>query len=109
MFGELKNLVITVGIPRHHSAVTVLLDRYDGLRATSLTDGARRGAQGKGIRALDGSQPNVGHEILWVIRDVLGDLRRPAFDPQSGGPGAPRCALPAGAVLGPVRGRRAHL
>lgn len=56
--------------------VTNLLDRYDELLATSLTDGARLktvlAAQGKVILAIDGLQPDVGHEILWVIRDVLG-------------------------------------
>jgi hypothetical protein len=29
-------------------------------------------ARGKVILAIDGLQPDVGHEVLWVIRDVLG-------------------------------------
>ncbi len=56
-------------------SVTYLLDRYDELLATSLTDTDRlRGLlkeQGRVILALDGLQPDVGHEVLWVIRDCL--------------------------------------
>jgi hypothetical protein len=55
--------------------VTNLLDRYDELLATALGDDRRLKkvltAQGKVILALDGLQPDVGHEVLWVIRDVL--------------------------------------
>src|SRR3954447_432539 len=56
-------------------SVTNLLDRYDELLATSLTDPRRlRRAlkdQGGVILALDGLQPDVGHEVLWVVRDCL--------------------------------------
>jgi hypothetical protein len=56
-------------------SVTNLLDRYDELLATSLSDSARLrrwlAAQGRVILALDGLQPDVGHEVLWVIRDCL--------------------------------------
>jgi hypothetical protein len=55
--------------------VTNLLDRYDELLATALTDSGRRrallAAQGRVILALDGLQPDVGHEVLWVIRAGL--------------------------------------
>jgi hypothetical protein len=55
--------------------VTNLLDRYDELLATALGDDRRLkgvlAAQGKVILAIDGLQPDVGHEVLWVIRDVL--------------------------------------
>jgi len=55
--------------------VTNLLDRYDELLATALGDDRRLKkvltAQGKVILAIDGLQPDVGHEVLWVIRDVL--------------------------------------
>jgi Transposase, Mutator family len=55
--------------------VTNLLDRYDELLALSLsdTDRLRRvtAAAGRVILAIDGLQPDVGHEVLWVIRDVL--------------------------------------
>lgn len=54
-------------------SVTNLLDRYDELVATVL-DAPKRAAvaaQGRVILALDGLQPDVGHEVLWVIRDCL--------------------------------------
>jgi Transposase, Mutator family len=55
--------------------VTNLLDRYDELLATSLADDRRLrsmlAGQGRGILALDGLQPDVGHEVLWVLRDCL--------------------------------------
>jgi hypothetical protein len=47
-----------------------LLERYDALVALSLTDPLRlqqiTHAQGRIILALDGLQPDVGHEVLWV-------------------------------------------
>src|ERR1700760_2779307 len=56
-------------------SVTNLLDRYDELLATSLSDSTRLrrrlATQGRVILALDGLQPDVGHEVLWVIRDCL--------------------------------------
>lgn len=55
--------------------VTPLLERYDELLTLSLTDPARlqriTQAQGRVILALDGLQPDVGHEVLWVLRDCL--------------------------------------
>jgi hypothetical protein len=55
--------------------VTNLLDRYDELLATTLSDDRRLktvlASQKKVILAIDGLQPDVGHEILWVLRDVL--------------------------------------
>ncbi len=54
-----------------------LLDRYDELLAVSLTDNQRLrkviGSQKRVILALDGLQPEVGHEVLWVIRDCLSE------------------------------------
>src|SRR5215217_2924756 len=63
------------GVAIAERSVTTLLDRYDELLATSLTDSRRlrrllkdqRGV----ILALDGVQPDVGHEVLWVVRDCL--------------------------------------
>src|SRR6478736_5918154 len=56
-------------------SVTNLLDRYDELLATSLSDSTRLrrrlATQGRVILALDGLQPDVGHEVLWVIRDCI--------------------------------------
>jgi hypothetical protein len=52
-----------------------LLERYDELVALSLADPLRlqRVTQrhGRVILALDGLQPDVGHEVLWVLRDCL--------------------------------------
>src|SRR5262249_8070575 len=52
-----------------------LLERYDELLTLSLTNTARlqriTQAQGRVILALDGLQPDVGHEVLWVLRDCL--------------------------------------
>jgi len=55
--------------------VTNLLDRYDELRALASADPQRlrrrlRG-QGRVVLAVDGLQPDVGHEVLWVLRDCL--------------------------------------
>lgn len=55
--------------------VTNLLDRYDELVSVRLSDSRRLQAitakQGQVILALDGLQPDVGHEVLWVLRDCL--------------------------------------
>jgi len=63
------------GVVIAQRTVTNLLDRYDELVATVLTDSRRhRGllaGQGRIILALDGLQPDVGHEVLWVLRDCL--------------------------------------
>ena len=63
------------GVAIAERTVTHLLDRYDELVATSLSDDDRLRAalarQGRAILALDGLQPDVGHEVLWVLRDCL--------------------------------------
>lgn len=52
-----------------------LLERYDELVTLSLTETTRlqriTEAHGRVILALDGLQPDVGHEVLWVLRDCL--------------------------------------
>lgn len=56
-------------------SVTNLLDRYDELLALSLSEDRRlqkiTAEQGRVILAIDGLQPDVGHEVLWVLRDCL--------------------------------------
>lgn len=56
-------------------AITNLLDRYDELLAVTLADDQRLKRitkdQGRVILALDGLQPDVGHEVLWVLRDCI--------------------------------------
>jgi hypothetical protein len=63
------------GVEIAERSVTNLLDRYDELLATSLTSVRRLRRmlkdQGGVILALDGLQPDVGHEVLWVVRDCL--------------------------------------
>src|SRR3954464_10918808 len=55
--------------------VTNLLDRYDELRALASADPGRLGPllrhQNRVVLAIDGLQPDVGHEVLWVLRDCL--------------------------------------
>ena len=55
--------------------VTNLLDRYDELLAVALADDRRLkkllAGQGRVLLAIDGLQPDVGHEVLWVLRDCL--------------------------------------
>jgi hypothetical protein len=55
--------------------VSNLLDRYDELRALATADPQRLGPllrdQGRVVLAIDGLQPDVGHEVLWVLRDCL--------------------------------------
>jgi hypothetical protein len=55
--------------------VSNLLDRYDELRALATADPQRLRRLLKGqqrvLLAIDGLQPDVGHEVLWVLRDCL--------------------------------------
>jgi hypothetical protein len=63
------------GIIVAQRTVTNLLDRYDELRALATADPKRLepllGPQGRVILAIDGLQPDVGHEVLWIFRDCL--------------------------------------
>lgn len=56
-------------------SVSSLLDRYDELLALAMADPGRirrlTGPAGRVVLAIDGLQPDVGHEVLWVVRDVL--------------------------------------
>src|SRR5690242_14483010 len=61
------------GVAVCERTVTNLLDRYDELVAT-VVDEPRRAAlaiQQRVVLAIDGLQPDVGHEVLWVVRDCL--------------------------------------
>ena len=63
------------GVPICPRSVGNLLDRYDELLALSSSDVARlrriTAKAGRVVLAIDGLQPDVGHEVLWVLRDVL--------------------------------------
>lgn len=72
---EIHQRLVARGLSICERTVTNLLDRYDELLAVSLTDDRRLrqllASQGRVILALDGLQPDVGHEVLWVVRDCL--------------------------------------
>jgi hypothetical protein len=72
---EIHAELVRRGVPICVRSVTNLIDRYDELLALSLTDRARlrrvTAAAGRVILAIDGLQPDVGHEVLWVLRDCL--------------------------------------
>src|SRR5262245_18321963 len=67
--------LVAPGLTLAPRTVTNLLERYDELVALSLQDTARlprlTQPQGRVILALDGLQPAVGQEVLWVLRDCL--------------------------------------
>jgi hypothetical protein len=62
------------GVDITERSVTELLHRYEELVALRLGETTRLQAQlaeqGGVILAVDGLQPDVGHEVLWVLRDV---------------------------------------
>jgi hypothetical protein len=72
---EIRAELVRRGVAICVRSVGNLLDRYDELLALSLTDTGRihrlTAAAGRVILAIDGLQPDVGHEVLWVVRDVL--------------------------------------
>jgi len=63
------------GLDICQQTVTNLLDRYDELLAVRLSDSRRLQRmvrkEGRVVLAIDGLQPDVGHEVLWVVRDCL--------------------------------------
>ena len=72
---EIRAHLVGRGLLIAERTVTNLLDRYDELLAVALTDDARLkkvlATQKQVVVAIDGLQPDMGHEVLWVIRDVL--------------------------------------
>jgi len=63
------------GVVISERSVTNQLDRYDELVALSLQSSDRLQAvfeeQRRVILAIDGLQPDMGHEVLWVVRDCV--------------------------------------
>jgi hypothetical protein len=63
------------GVGVSERTVTNLLDRYEELVALRLSERAglreRLDEQGRAVIAIDGLQPDVGHEVLWVVRECL--------------------------------------
>jgi hypothetical protein len=72
---QLHQLLCKRGVAIAERSVTVLLHRYEEWVALHLADPGRLrqrlAGQGGVILALDGLQPDVGHEVLWVLRDVV--------------------------------------
>jgi hypothetical protein len=72
---QIHQALLGRGVAIAERSVTLLLHRYEELVALHLSDPARLRArlagQGGVILALDGLQPDVGHEVLWVLRDVV--------------------------------------
>ena len=72
---EIHRHLVGCGVRVAERTVTHLLHRYEELLAVHLADRdrvqQRLRTQGRVILALDGLQPDVGHEVLWVLRDCL--------------------------------------
>jgi hypothetical protein len=72
---EIHRELLGRGVGVSERTVTNLLDRYEELVSLRLSDRARLreklGEQGRAVLALDGLQPDVGHEVLWVVRECL--------------------------------------
>ena len=72
---EIQQALSARGVQIATRSVTNLLARYEELVALRLGEAPRLRAQlatqEQVILALDGLQPDVGHEVLWVLRDCL--------------------------------------
>jgi len=72
---EIHQELVVRGLVICQRTVTNLLDRYDELLALHLSDHDRLrtilSRQKRVILAVDGLQPDVGHEVLWMLRDCL--------------------------------------
>lgn len=72
---ELHERLRAQGVVISERSVTNLLDRYDELVTAALQESQRLQElltkQGRVVLAVDGLQPDVGHEVLWVVRDCL--------------------------------------
>ena len=75
---EIHRELLVQGVVVAARTVDQLLARYEELVSVAIEAPARRAAlrqQGRLILALDGLQPDKGHEVLWVVREVLsGDI-----------------------------------
>ena len=73
--GEIHVYLREKGVVISKRSVTNQLDRYDELVALALQSDERiqelLKPQGQVILAIDGLQPDMGHEVLWVVRDCL--------------------------------------
>ena len=73
--GEIHRWLTEHAVVISERSVSNLLDRYDELVTLRLQDQQRLREvlqqQKRVILALDGLQPTVGHEVLWVLRDCI--------------------------------------
>src|SRR5438128_4164311 len=88
---EMHQALQARGIRIAQRSVTYLMQRYEELVTLRITNQerikARLQKQGHVILALDGLQPDVGHEVLWVVRDCLSEeilLARPLLSSTQG-------------------------
>src|SRR5437588_4230160 len=88
---EMHRAQLARGVSITERSVTNLMQRYEELVALRVTDQerikARLQKQGRVILAIDGLQPDVGHEVLWVVRDCLSEeilLARPLLSSSQG-------------------------
>jgi transposase-like protein len=72
---EIHQTLLVRGVQLAERTVTDLAQRYEELVALHLADQPRLrerlAKQERAILALDGLQPDRGHEVLWVIRECL--------------------------------------
>ena len=72
---QIHQILQTKGLSVSERTVSNLLARYDEVVAVQMSDSERIGKivaqHSQVILAIDGMQPDVGHEVLWVIREVL--------------------------------------
>ena len=72
---EIHHLLQQQGICVGQRSVSHLIERYEELLALTLSNKQRLQEIGREykrvILAIDGMQPDVGHEVLWVIRECL--------------------------------------
>ncbi len=70
-----RELSVRRGVAISERTVANLLERYEELVALRLSDRDRLREElerrGRAVLAMDGLQPDVGHEVLWVVRECL--------------------------------------
>ena len=88
---EMHQTLLARGVTIALRSVTHLMHRYEELVALRVADQERIKVllqkQGHVILAIDGLQPDVGHEVLWVVRDCLSEeilLARPLLSSTQG-------------------------
>jgi hypothetical protein len=72
---EIHQELVARGVVVAERTVGHLIERYEELVALRLTDACRLRdrllREGGVVLALDGLQPDVGHEVRWVLRDCV--------------------------------------